>query len=49
MDVCTKTGQTVVNVLREKHPDMCVPPMEKYTYTDFEEYEEVPEKVSLDF
>ena len=48
-DQCTKTGLTVVEVLLEKHPDMCVLPMENTMCTAFEEYEEVPETVPLDF
>ena len=27
-DKCTKTGRPVADVLREKHPDMRVPPVE---------------------
>ena len=46
---CTKTGQPVAEVLREKHPDMRVPPVENPTCTAFEEYEEVPETVPFEF
>ena len=45
----TKTGRSVAEVLREKHPDMRVPPVENPTFAFFEEYEEVPETVPLDF
>ena len=48
-DKCTKTGRPVADVLREKHPDMCVPPVENPACTAFEEYEDVPETVTLDF
>ena len=48
-DVCKKTGQPVADVLRGKHPDMRVPPVETPTYTAFEEYGEVPETVPLDY
>ena len=46
-DQCTKTGRPVVEVLREKHPDMCVPPVENPMCAAFKEYEEVPETVPL--
>ena len=46
---CTKTRQPVAEVLREKHLDMCVPPMEKSTCAAFEEYEVVTKTVPLDF
>ena len=42
---CTKTGRTFADVLREKHPDMRVSPMENPMCAAFEEYEEVPETV----
>ena len=48
-DVCTKTGQPVADVLWEKHPGMRVPPVENHMCTEFEENEEVPETVPLDF
>ena len=46
---CTKIGRLVAEVLREKHPDMRVPPVENPMCTAFEEYEDVPETVPLDF
>ena len=46
--VCTKTGQPVAGILQEKCPDMCVPPLGNPTCEAFEEYEEVPETVTLD-
>ena len=49
VELCTKTGRPVADVLREKHPEMCVTPMENLTYAAFGEYEEVPETVPLDF
>ena len=48
-DKCTKTGRPVADVLREKHPEMRVPPVENPTCAAFEVYEEVPETVPLDF
>ena len=48
-DQCTKTGQPVADVLREKHPEMRVPPVENPTCAAFEEYGDVPETVPLDF
>ena len=48
-DQCTKIGRPVAEVLREKHPDMRVPPVENPTFAAFEEYEDVPETVTLDF
>ena len=48
-DQCIKTGRPVAEVLREKHPDMRVPPVENPTCAAFEEYEDVPETVPLDF
>ena len=36
-DQCTKTGQTVADVLREKHPDMRVPQVENTACAAFEE------------
>ena len=46
---CTKTGGPVADVLLEKHPDMRVPPAENPAFTAFEEYEDVPKTVPLDF
>ena len=46
---CTKTRRLVAEVLRDKHPDTRVPPVENPTFAAFEEYEEVPETVTLDF
>ena len=48
-DKCTKTRRPVADVLREKHPDMRVPPVENPTCAAFEVYEEVSETVPLDF
>ena len=48
-DQCTKTGLPVAEVLREKHPDMRVPPVENPTCAAFEEYKEIPKTVPLDF
>ena len=44
-----KTGRPVAEVLWEKHPEMCVSPVENPTCAAFKEYEEVPETVPLDF
>ena len=43
------TRQPVVGVFWGKHSDMRVTPMENPTCVAFEEYEEVPETVTLDF
>ena len=48
-DKCTKTGRPVADVLQEKHLDMRVPPVENPTCAAFEVYEDVPERVPLDF
>ena len=48
-DQCTKTGQPVAEVLREKYPDMRVPSVENPMCAAFEEYGGVPETVPLDF
>ena len=48
-DQCTKTRRPVAEVLREKHLDMRVSPVEKPTCAAFKEYEEVPETVPLNF
>ena len=48
-DKCTKTGRPVAEALRDKHPDMRVPPVENPACAAFGEYEEVPETVPLDF
>ena len=48
-DQCTKIGRLVAEVLREKHPDMQAPPVEKPACAAFKEYKEVPETVPLDF
>ena len=45
----TKTVRPVAEVLREKHPEMLVPPVENPACAVFEEYEDVPETVPLDF
>ena len=45
----TKTGRPVVEVFREKHPDMRVPPVENPACAAFEEYEDVPKMVPLNF
>ena len=43
------TGRPVAEVLWEKHTDIRATPMEAPTCAAFEEYEEVPETVPLDF
>ena len=48
-DQCTKTGRPVPEVLRKKHPYMCVSPVENPTCAAFKEYEEVPKTLPLDF
>ena len=48
-DQCTKTGRPVAEVLREKHPDMRVPPVEDPTCAAFKKYGEVPEMLPLNF
>ena len=48
-NVFTNTGRTVADFLREKHPDIRVPPVENPTYVAFKEYKEVPETDPLDF
>ena len=48
-DQCTKTGQPVAEVLREKHQDMRVPPVENPAFAAFEKYGDVPETVPFDF
>ena len=45
----TKIGQPVAEILREKHPDMRVPPVENPTCAAFKEYEDVHEMVFLNF
>ena len=47
-DQCTKTGRPVAEVLREKHQDMRVPPVENPTCAAFKEYKDIPETVPLD-
>ena len=37
-DLCTKTGRPVAEVLHEKNPDMCVPPVENPACAAFREY-----------
>ena len=44
-----KTGRPVAKVLREKHPDMHVPPVENSMCAAFEEYKQITETVPLDF
>ena len=48
-DQYRKTGRPVAEVLRYKHPDTRFTSMEHPTCAAFEEYEEVPEMVPLDF
>ena len=42
-------GRPVVEVLQEKHPEMQVTTVENPTCADFEEYEDIPKTVPLDF
>ena len=46
---CTKTRRPIAEVLREKHPDTRVPPLESTKCVSFKEHEEVPETVPIDF
>ena len=46
---CTKTRRLVAEVLWDKYSYTQVPPVENPAYAAFEEYEEVPETVPLDF
>ena len=39
----------MAEVLQEKHPNMCFPPVENPTCAALEEYEEVPETAPLNF
>ena len=48
-DVRTKIGRPIVDILHEKHPGICIPPLEIPTCAAFEECEEVPETALLDF
>ena len=48
-NVCKKTGRPVADVLREKHPEIHVTPVENPMCAAFEEYKEVPKTVPLDF
>ena len=48
-DQRTKTGWPVAEVLREKHSDMRVSPVENPTCAALEEYKDIPETVPLDF
>ena len=48
-DQCNKTGRPVAEVLREKHPDMQVTPVEYPMCSAFEEYEDVPKTVPFNF
>ena len=44
-----KTGRLVAEVLREKHLYMHVPTVENPMCASFDEYEDIPETVPLDF
>ena len=48
-DQCTKTGRLLEEVLQEKHPDMCVSPVENPACAAFKKYGDVPERVPLNF
>ena len=48
-NICTKTRRTVMEILWENHPGMCVTPREKSTCATFEEYENVPKIAPLYF
>ena len=48
-DECKKTGQPVAEVLWEKHPNMHAPRAENPKCAAFEEYEDVPDTVALNF
>ena len=48
-DQCTKTGRLFAEVLWDNHLDMHFLPVENPTCAAFEEYEEVPQTVPLDF
>ena len=48
-DLCTKTGRPVIEVLRENQLNLHVLPVEELMCAYFEEYEKIPETVTLDF
>eukprot|EP00957_Ditylum_brightwellii_P135289 10316129-Ditylum_brightwellii.AAC.2 len=47
-DNCTTTGQLVLEMLREKHPDTCIPDVPNMQCSAFKHYPETPEVVPLD-
>ena len=44
----TKTGRVVMDVLRDKHPEMAIPDVGKDGWASFEAYEEVPASIPVD-
>ena len=45
---CTKTGRPVIDVLRDKHPDLMIPRIDEEDWAFFEEYEECLDSVPVD-
>jgi hypothetical protein len=47
-DDCTKTGRRVIDVLRDKHPDLMIPDLEREDWASFEAYDECLDSVPVD-
>ena len=47
-NLCTKAGRPVIDILREKHPDMMVPDLSDDGMAAFEEYAELFESLPVD-
>ena len=47
-DADTKMGRRVIDVLRDKHPDLMIPELERDDWESFEAYEECPDSVPVD-
>ena len=48
-DVCTKSGEPIIEVLRAKHPPLQDPPLHHHDPTTFEAYPSCPDRVPLHF
>ena len=47
-DLCTKVHRPVIDVLREKHPDLRIPKLDEEEWASFEAYEECLTPIPLD-